>query len=57
MISVDFLNHKKEISQCFIGVEHKRQCGGWLDLTLYQIPFPVQEMPQEVVKCVQRAIQ
>ena len=44
-----FLNHKKEISQCFIGVECKRQCGGWLDLTLYQIPFPVQGMPQEVL--------
>ena len=27
-----FLNHKEETSQCFIGVERKRQCGGWLDL-------------------------
>ena len=44
-----FLNHKEETSQCFIGVERKRQSGGWLDLTLYQIPFPVQEMLQEVL--------
>lgn len=43
------LNHKKEISQCFIGVEHKRQCGGWLDFDFVPNPFPVQEMPQEVL--------